>query len=969
MIPSTSGCARRKPGQRPGRSAYPLSTWVNALLLFVALTARVFPAAGQTAEQSRLIGRVTDSATGRPLAGVHIALEGTSLGALTDADGRYAITRVPAGEVRVHVKLLGYAEAVRAVAIAGAQTVADFTLVESALPLDALVVTGTAGQARQREVGNSIAQLNVAKIAEPVATVDQLLQGRATSVSVTPPGGSFGSGAAIRLRGNVSVSLSNQPLIFVDGVRQTAEAYPLNASSANFPHYGPGATMSPLNDINPADIERIEIVKGPAAATLYGSEASAGVIQIFTKKGSQGRPSWTFQTDHSADWVKPFGSEKRPYLDLDPWLKTAYGARNSLSVRGGLADLRYFVSGAYDVGDGVLPNDHEKRLALRTNLDLQAHDKLSLGFNFAYSDHNLDITHTGNSGMGLPLNAFRQPNNSFGSDDPEVLSQLLDAEIHQANERLSFGATATWNPTDAFNHRLTVGVDRVSTVQSQYRPFGFKLEPVGAISDIRWQSRTVTADYTGSLRWLARDVLSSTFAWGAQTISTEENTVDTYGRGFPGPGRQTMSSVAERFVSGSEFRIVSGGFFLQNLFGFRDRVFFTAGARVDGTSTFGSNLGLQVYPKASASWVVSEESFWPETFGTVKLRAAFGLAGRAPGAFDAVRTWQPGSFGGESSFVPGNIGNADLGPEKTRELEIGFDGSWLSDRLTGEFTYYNQLTRDALFQIPQTPTLGFGGSQLENVGRLTNEGVELSLNGKVLVRGDFVWELGATVSTNRSEVLDVGSATSSTIQVGHPAPVVRGTLVRNADEYADPILVRDYYFGPSAPTHTFGINTSLDLPRGLRLTARGEYQGGHFIADNASFFMVDRGNGAPFCDAAYEIVPFTGYASGDVSRLTALERARCYKQNTHSGLWVYPADFFKVREITLLVPVNSVIPNTRSASLTFSLRNAIRWTNGDFPAFDPEMVSSRSNVSALTGGITEHAPSPARFVTSLRIAF
>jgi len=939
------------------------------LLLIAAPGARVAPATAQTG-QSRLVGKVTNGATGQPLAGVHVAIEGTSLGALTDANGRYAIARVPAGEVTVRARPLGYAEVVRSVTVEGEQTVADFALAEEALSLDALVVTGTAGQARQREVGNTIAQINIAKVDEPVATVDQLLQGRATSVTVTPPGGSFGAGAAIRLRGNVSVSLSNQPLIFVDGVRQTAESYPLNASSANFPHYGPGAVMSPLNDINPADIERIEIVKGPAAATLYGSEASAGVIQIFTKKGAQGRPSWTFQTDHSADWVQPFGSAQRPYLNLDPWLKTAYGTKNSLSVRGGLTDLRYFVSGAFDTGDGVLPNDHEKRLAFRTNLDLQAHEKLALGFTFAYTDHELDITHTGNSGMGLPLNAFRQPNNSFGSDDPEVLSQLLDAEIAQENERLTLGFTATWNPASTFSHRFTVGVDRVSTVQRQYRPFGFALEPVGAISDIRWQSRTVTADYTGSLQWLAKDAFTSTFAWGGQTISTEDNTVDTYGRGFPGPGRQTMSSVAERFVSGGQFRIVSGGFFLQNLIGFRDRVFLTTGARVDGTSTFGSNLGLQVYPKASASWVISEESFWPEPLGTVKLRAAYGHAGRAPGAFDAVRTWQPGSFGGESSFIPGNIGNPDLGPEKTREIEVGFDASWLNDRLTAEFTYYNQLTRDALFNIPQIPSLGFGGSQLENVGRLTNQGIEVAVNGTLLARDGYVWQLGATVATNRSEVLDVGSATSSTIQVGHPAPVVRGILVQNADAYADPVLVKDHFFGPSVPTHTLGINTSIDFPRGFRLTARGEYQGGHYITDNASYFMVDRGNGAPFCDNAYEIAPYGALADVDVSELTALERARCYKhQDLAAGLWVYPADFFKVREITLLVPVGALVPHARNASLTFSLRNAIRWTNEDFPAFDPEMVSSRSNVSALTGGITEHAPSPARFVTSLRVSF
>jgi TonB-dependent starch-binding outer membrane protein SusC len=419
--------------------------------------------------------------------------------------------------------------------------------------------------------------------------------------------------------------------------------------------------MSPLNDLNPSDIERIEIVKGAAAATLYGSEASAGVIQIFTKKGSQGSARWTLTSDHGVDWVRPFGSEQRPFINLDPWLQNAYGTRNSLAVSGGVAEVRYFLSGGYDVGDGVLPNDHENRLALRANVDLTARPDLTLQFNTAFTQHDLEITHTGNSGMALPFNAFRQPNNSFGSDDPAVLSQLLDAEIHQANTRFTAGFTATWTPVERVTQRLTVGLDRVNTHGTQLRPLGFALEPLGALSDIRWQSEALTLDYVGSVDVLRGSALASTLSWGAQSVSTEESTVDTYGTGFPGPGLQTLSSVAERTVYGGGSRIISAGLFGQGLVAWQDRIFLTAGARVDGTSTFGQDLGLQVYPKASLSWVISEEGFWPTAGGSVKLRAAYGWAGRAPGAFDAVRTWMAGSFGGESSFLPGECRQPEPG--------------------------------------------------------------------------------------------------------------------------------------------------------------------------------------------------------------------------------------------------------------------------------------------------------------------
>lgn len=563
---------------------------------------------------------------------------------------------------------------------------------------------------------------------------------------------------------------------------------------------------------------------------------------------------------------------------------------------------------------------------MRLNLDLTPREEISVHFNAAYSDHTLSITHTGNSAMALPFNAFRQPNNSFGSSDPKVLSQLLDAEVGQENQHFTTGLTLRWTPTSVLTQELTVGLDRSAG-------------------------------------------LSSTLSWGAQSIATEDDKVDAFGTGFPGPGRHTLSSTADRFLFGSESRIVTAGFFLQNLIGLGDRLFLTTGAQVDGSSTFGQDLGLQVYPKVSASYVISDEGFWDDTWGTAKLRAALGYAGRAPGAFDAVRSWSPFSFGGQPAYAPGNVGNPELGPERTRELELGFDAAWLDGRLNAELTYYDQVTTDALFPIAQIPSLGFVGTQLENVGEITNRGLEFTLGAQLYQGVEFGWHAGLGVTTNRSEVRKIGNTSSYNIEVGQPAPVIRGTLVENKREFTDPVLELDHFFGPNQPTLIVSIDTDLDLPYGLRLTARGEYQGGHYITDSASEFMVDRGSGAPACDAAYKHVPFDDYPNGDLSQINALDRARCYKENLRSGLWVYPADFFKLREVTLVAPIGLIAPGARSATLSLSLRNAFRWTNGEFPAFDPEMVSSRSNTGALTSGITEHAPAPARLTASVRIVF
>src|SRR5690606_10120572 len=199
---------------------------------------------------------------------------------------------------------------------AGEVTAVQIEMRGSAIALDEIVVTGTAGQARRREVGQTVTQITMANVQEPVATIDQRLQGRVPGVMVPAGGGAMGGAAQIRLRGNVSTTLSNQPLIYVDGVRQSAEAYPTPTSGGVF-YARTHQTANPLNDLNPNDIERIEIVKGAAATTLYGSEAAAGVIQIFTRRGAAGKPLWTYQTNVRMDRMAPYGSEERPFMMMD----------------------------------------------------------------------------------------------------------------------------------------------------------------------------------------------------------------------------------------------------------------------------------------------------------------------------------------------------------------------------------------------------------------------------------------------------------------------------------------------------------------------------------------------------------------------------------------------------------------------------------------------------------------------------
>jgi TonB-dependent SusC/RagA subfamily outer membrane receptor len=920
-------------------------------------------------------GVVVDARTQQPLGSVQVSLRDTRWGTATGNDGTFRLPNVPAGTYYCQTRFIGYGVAsVEAVVRGGQVTEVLIEIERQALQLDEIVVTGTAGAKRRREVGNTISQINVAEIGAPPASVDNLLQSGAggAGLTVLKSSGMAGGGAQIRLRGNVSVSMSNQPLIYIDGVQIRNEAYPMNVPAAGNVSRSGNDVSSPLNDINPADIDRVEIIKGAAATTLYGAEAAAGVIQIFTKKGVEGPARWTLQVDQGFNRVLPFGADTAPYIHLDPWLRNAWTQKYSSSVSGGTRDAQYYVSGSYEDNQGVLPLDWEETVNMRANLDFSPVENLDLSWNVAYTNKDIQNTSAGNNSHGITLNVFRAERNYFGSNDPELINQLLEYEIFTYIDRFIGGGTATYSPLPWFTNRLTLGYDRANSEMRNYRPFEFVRAPQGVLGVNNFNNTTLSADYVGTIEFQMTGDLRSTFSFGGQSITRDEVTLSTYGEDFPGPGEPTVSSGAIRLGWEDRIRTVSAGLFVQNLFALKDRYFVTAGLRVDGNSVFGENLGLQAYPKFSVSYVLSDESFWNSQWGTVKLRAAWGQAGRAPGAFDKVRTWDPAGWGTSPAFLPNNVGNPDLGPERTTEIEVGADAAFFDDRIVTEFTYYKQRTTDALFSVRQIPSTGFQQSQLENVGELENKGFELNTTGSIFRGQDFTWDLGFSVYTNNSKVLDLGGVPEFSlgdrgwIVEGEPVPVIRAECVLNPDEIADPVTEEQCIYGPNYPTTTLGFQTSFSFGGGIRITGRGEYQGGHYIYDGAAYNALRRGVIWPACYQDYDLID-----AGRGNELTAYKRAICITDNIggNPGYLTYPADFFKLRELSATIPMpRSVFPERLRATLTLSARDAFRWKNKDFLTFDPEQMPD-VGFDGRVRAILETVPPPATYTASFRIVF
>ena len=415
------------------------------------------------------------------------------------------ITGVSAGTQRVRVRLFGYSPSEQSVVVAAdGSATADFVLAPTAVQLDQVVVTGTAGQARRREVGNAISAVQAAETPEVKTDVSSLLQGRIAGASVQLSTGSTGAGASIRLRGNTSVALSNQPLIYVDGVRTRSDEYPKNVPPAGSNLRSTNYYASPLNDINPDDIERIEVLKGAAATTLYGTEAAAGVIPILSDETNAlfDRVRWPIgnrsivharlaaqtecrsesicerlETSQGFNRERPFGIDAADptdttanscsarfgqracakYLYMNPWLRDGLKSDYNLSINGGAANgTRYFLSGGFGDNQGVMPLDEERKYSVRANFTFAPTQNLSLDWNSSYSNNHISNTPAGNNAAGLTLNAFRRNRNYYGSANIDTISQVLQYQLNTWINRMILGGTVNYAPVAGMSNRFTL---------------------------------------------------------------------------------------------------------------------------------------------------------------------------------------------------------------------------------------------------------------------------------------------------------------------------------------------------------------------------------------------------------------------------------------------------------------------------------------------------------------------------------
>ena len=925
-------------------------------------------------------GMVTNGVSGEAIAGVQISVPGTGVGTLGNNVGRYVLLNVPAGTQSIRAEYIGFGTQTLEVNVpAGGSVVADFALRNEAIALEGVVVTGTAGSARRREIGNSIAQINSAQIeSAPITDVADMLMGRATGVTVMMNSGQVGVGSTVRLRGNNSVSQGNNPLIYVDGIR-------VRSSGTQYQDEA-GHSSSPLGDINPDDVERIEIIKGAAASTLYGTEAAGGVIQIFTKRGSSGSAAWSLGMDYGINNMGHVGPEEIEHglwmndcsefgIDVCPggdWLDNGFIQKYNLSVRGGSDVSNYFISGSWGDERGIFdqsgyPGDDEgqRSWSMRGNFGFTPREDLNIRFNSAFIHKSTDFIADGDNAEGFLLNVMRgeagyPPNNEDGL--------IFGMKLNTLTDHFTTGVNVVYTPIEGMTHRFNAGMDWAQNDYREEHPYDYWRAPLGDREVDLFLTRKLTFDYAGSWDMAFGQDISTQTSWGAQLYDDARLSLNGFGYDFSGPGDKEVDSGARTEAFETRRAVTNGGFFIQEMLGWQDKLFLTAGLRVDGHSAFGKDFGWAPYPKVALAYTISDEDFWPENFGNMKLRSAFGKSGKAPGVFDAMRTWDAVSGDdGKPGVTPDNLGNPELGPELTQEFEVGFEGSVLDGRVTYEYTYYKQTTTDALINVQQLPSAGFTGSQLENVGEIDNWGHELGVNLNVLSQDNLVWDLGVNFSTNKSEIIDLGGLEFIYIgwrneaHPGHALPEFCHEVVQNGDEVgAKPIMEKEC-LGPTYPTHTYGINSSITFMKRLTLDILGEGQGGHTLSA-AVLYQNTRRYVNPLCYDIQEMV-----ANKETANLKTEDWARCDRAYTSYGAWAQAADFFKIRSASLSyrIPEDWLPGNIRGATMRLQGRNLLKIT--DFQGLDPEV--SEDGVDSLYRQGYYDMPPFRTFMLSFKVDF
>jgi TonB-linked SusC/RagA family outer membrane protein len=787
------------------------------------------------AQERSVSGKVTSTEDGSALPGVSVVIKGTTNGTVTDSDGNYKLN-VPATGGALTFSFIGLQSAE---VVIGDRSVVDISLTMDVTQLSEVVVTGLASSIKRSNLANAVGTVNAERlvgVTKP-ATLDGALHGKIAGANIIQNSGAPGGGMSVQLRGVSSINGSSEPLYIIDGVYVNNSQFENGRGGAAFQNSGgsnQGGTTNRISDINPEDIETIEILKGSSAAAIYGTRANAGVIVITTKKGKSGKTKISFGQDVGfSKAIKLLGTDdwtpekiddffvtdptNQDQLDLaaeeKALLETAkangriydyeeilfgntgkiYNTR--LSVSGGNEKTKFFVSGSRNDETGILLNTGFQRNSIRANIDHKVSKILSLSSNSNYinSSNARSFTNNDNNGVGIGYNLSYIPNYHFlfpdengvypnsrtTGDNPLAIANRAQNDESTNRFIQSFKADINFLQREKTTFSLNVsgGVDYVNTENILYMPDDLQSQLARANSGASRfsKSRSLNTNLQFALvHTYDLPKISFTTQAGTVRLATDNDFSFTQGERLPNGQRNPQVALVQT-VGGTLQRWQDVGMFFQHEANFQDKVIGTVGIRFDKSSLNGDSEKFYPFPKASLAVNLAQFDFWSvDVVNQLKLRGAYGETGGLPTFGDMFTSLNSVVIGGRLGVQsPTTLGNENIEPETAAELELGMDIGLMENKIGLELTYYSKNVYDLIQAFLLAPSTGVTSIRAFPVGDLNNRGVEVALNAQVLNQANVTWNTQLQYWMNRSEV------TRLEIPVASVGPGFGNTFGRN----------------------------------------------------------------------------------------------------------------------------------------------------------------------------------------------
>jgi TonB-linked SusC/RagA family outer membrane protein len=958
-----------------------------------------------SAQTRTVTGTVTDAQTGQPLEGARVTVRGTALATVTGATGQFTLGNVPAGDVTVTIRRIGNNPV--DVRLAAGESDVRATLTRDPLRLAEVVITGQATAVERRNLANAVATVSGEEVSRVSSqTVEQALQGKVPGASIQANSGAPGGGMQMRLRGVTSINASSEPLYVVDGIVLSNVAIPSNqnavtrAASGSNPALTQDGQVNRIADLNPNDVENIEVLKGASASAIYGSRASNGVVIITTRRGSAGERrvnatqrigvskisntlgSRTFNTlaEATTVWGAAAAAVFTPGVVYDHERelagRTPVSSESVVDVSGGDDDTRYYASGLWKKDGGIIDNTGYGKQAIRANLDQDLGQRLNLSLqtNITRSLAQRGLTNNDNAGvswwMVFPftpsfMNLSQNPDGSYPAHRFQTSNPLQTAALMKNDEKVNRYTVAglltlTALQRQSYSLRFTAngGADHFGQENSLLFPPELQFEPDDGQPGTSLLSNSNNLNLNvGTNAVFTYAPLSGAFAAttsvGVSGSSRDLRVSRIVSRNLVG-GLEIVGAGTNVQVLELRQRVEDFGMFAQEEFlTLNERLLLTAGVTADRSSANSDTEKYFIYPKLAGSFRFLEPF---RGLNELKIRAAYGQTGNQPlfGQKFTPLSAVESIAGLPSLVVPpaGPVGSDNLRPERQRELEGGADLTLGGGRGAIELTAFRADVTDLLLQRTLPPSSGFG-VEIFNGGKLRKTGVEIGVNIVPIQSAETEWIFRTSYASTRSKIVDLPVPTfrtggfGSTLGAFEIAEGASATQIVGNDSLANgSVVVRK--IGDANPDFNMSFVNDLRF-RSFRLYGLLDWQhGGNII--NLTKFLYDLGqNTVDYAD------PIT---VGTLQTTVGANRLRLWPKQT--AIYLEDASFVKLREVTLSfeVPGNVVSRfgrGVRTAELSLSGRNLLTFT--DYTGMDPEVSNFGNQQIARNIDVAPFPPS------------